>query len=105
MAWRAELLPGLSPSPTSFRIPAWVVGERERSNGTGSAGADGAGDRERYEDLRRRLEGEVAASGSGVEGAAGQRRRTANAGGDPGQGMAQNGVSQSDTRNRLADDW
>ena len=45
-------------------MPAWVVGEREvrrvphRGEGDGGAG--------RYEDLRRRLEGEVvAASGSG----------------------------------------
>ncbi|KAJ5712320.1 hypothetical protein N7493_008788 [Penicillium malachiteum] len=77
MAWRAEIFPGLSPSPTGFRIPAWLVGERERLSGSGGAGGNNAGERERYEDLRRRLEGEVAASTSGLEGAAGQRRRTA----------------------------
>ena len=55
------MLPGLGGGK---RVPAWVVGEREvrrvphRGEGDGGAG--------RYEDLRRRLEGEVvAASGSG----------------------------------------
>jgi hypothetical protein len=68
VAWRAELLPGLSPSSTGFRVPAWLVGERERRDaGNGGSSAE----RERYEDLRRRLEGEVAASTS-VDGA--QRR-------------------------------
>jgi hypothetical protein len=68
VAWRAELLPGLSPSSTGFRVPAWVVGERERRGATnGGSNAE----RERYEDLRRRLEGEAAAS-TGVDG--GQRR-------------------------------
>ena len=75
MAWRAELLPGLSPSSTGFRVPAWMVGERERRSGAGSAGGSSAAERERYEDLRRRLEGEVAASTSGLESASGQRRR------------------------------
>ncbi|OGE48481.1 hypothetical protein PENARI_c028G06080 [Penicillium arizonense] len=64
-AWRAEILPGLSPAANGFRVPAWVVGERER-RGTAGAG----GERERYEDLRRRLEGEAAASAeaSGLDG-------------------------------------
>ncbi|OOQ91036.1 hypothetical protein PEBR_02236 [Penicillium brasilianum] len=78
MAWRAELLPGLSPSSHGFRVPAWIVGERERRGGvTGGAGGSGGGsaaERERFEDLRRRLEGEVAASTS-VENGGGQRRR------------------------------
>ncbi|KAJ5305100.1 uncharacterized protein N7443_004760 [Penicillium atrosanguineum] len=68
VAWRAELLPGLSPSSTGFRVPAWLVGERERR---GAANGGSSAERERYEDLRRRLEGEVAAS-TGVDG--GQRR-------------------------------
>ncbi|KAJ5380199.1 uncharacterized protein N7496_002627 [Penicillium cataractarum] len=77
MAWRAELLPGLSPAAHGFRVPAWIVGERER-RGVAGAGASGSGgsaaERERFEDLRRRLEGEVAASTS-VENGGGQRRR------------------------------
>lgn len=68
VAWRAELLPGLSPSSNGFRVPAWLVGERERR---GAANGGSSAERERYEDLRRRLEGEVAASTS-VDG--GQRR-------------------------------
>lgn len=68
VAWRAELLPGLSPASTGFRVPAWLVGERERR---GAANGGNSAERERYEDLRRRLEGEVAAS-TGVDG--GQRR-------------------------------
>jgi hypothetical protein len=70
VAWRAEILPGLSPGVHGFRVPAWVVGERERR---GVAGGSGAGaERERYEDLRRRLEGEAAASASasGLDGGA-----------------------------------
>jgi len=55
VAWRGEFLPGLSPSSTGFRVPAWLVGERERR---------GNGERGGFEDLRRRLEGEVAASTS-----------------------------------------
>jgi len=71
VAWRAELLPGLSPGASGFRVPAWMVGEQERRTGNGN----GSGERERYEDLRRRLEGEVAsASASGLEGSQAQRR-------------------------------
>ncbi|KAJ5570109.1 uncharacterized protein N7459_009539 [Penicillium hispanicum] len=87
VAWRAELLPGLSPAHTGFRVPAWMVGERERRGGAGGAAGGGAAERERYEDMRRRLEGE-AASASGLDGAGaggdGQRRR--NAGGNGGEG-------------------
>lgn len=74
VAWRTELLPGLSPSSNGFRVPAWIVGEQERRGrsraGAGSGIGSGSGghgvdeDRGRYEDLRRRLEGEVAASAS-----------------------------------------
>lgn len=82
MAWRAELLPGLSPGSHGFRVPAWIVGEQgQRGGAAGTSGAAGAGgsgsaaERERFEDLRRRLEGEVAASTSGLESGGGQRRR------------------------------
>jgi hypothetical protein len=89
MAWRAELLPGLSPASHGFRVPAWMVGERERRSGAagsagGAAGGGGGGasaaERERFEDLRRRLEGEVAASASGMENGGRQRRRGAGSG-------------------------
>jgi hypothetical protein len=78
VAWRAELLPGLSPSESGFRVPAWVVGEKER-RGTGGSEQRGG-----YEDLRRRLEGEVAAEAeaSGLEGGqAGLQRRVGEDGG------------------------
>ncbi|KAJ5297686.1 hypothetical protein PENANT_c005G02615 [Penicillium antarcticum] len=67
-AWRAEILPGLSPALNGLRVPAWVVGESERRGVAGGVG----GERERYEDLRRRLEGEAAASAeaSGLDGGA-----------------------------------
>lgn len=82
LAWRAEFLPGLN-----WRVPAWVVGEKEpiataRRSGGNGYGTEGS---ERYEDLRRRLEGEVAAaSSSGMEGQGqgvageGQRQRHGN---------------------------
>ncbi|EKV07396.1 DSC E3 ubiquitin ligase complex subunit [Penicillium digitatum] len=92
VAWRAELLPGLSPASTGFRVPAWVVGEQERRSGSGS-GLGGA-ERERYEDLRRRLEGEVAASASGLEGSGAQAQRRANTAGEGGGFV-----------NRLIRDW
>lgn len=88
IAWRAELLPGLSPSPAGFRVPAWLVGERERRSGGSNGGSGSVAERERFEDLRRRLEGEAAASTSGTEGAAGQRRRIANDEGDNGEGSS-----------------
>ncbi|KAJ5637939.1 hypothetical protein N7490_007818 [Penicillium lividum] len=86
IAWRAELLPGLSPSATGFRVPAWMVGERERRSGVANGSA---AERERYEDLRRRLEGEAAASSSGLESGSG-RRRNINGGGE-GEGRQENG--------------
>ncbi|KAE8144829.1 hypothetical protein BDV25DRAFT_171083 [Aspergillus avenaceus] len=67
LAWRMEILPG---SGGGWRVPAWVVGEKERVVGSG-----------RYEDLRRRLEGEAAAveasgvSSSSTSGSAGLSRR------------------------------
>lgn len=73
LVWRAEVLPG----GVSWRVPAWVVGEKEttrgsrRRGGGAGSGSSGAEDpNERYEDLRRRLEGEVVAAGrsSGMEG-------------------------------------
>ncbi|PWY87564.1 hypothetical protein BO70DRAFT_332559 [Aspergillus heteromorphus CBS 117.55] len=69
-AWRMEVLP-LPGLGGTWRVPAWVVGEKERggnSNGNGNGGAGGA--EGRYEDLRRRLEGEaVAARGASQSGA------------------------------------
>lgn len=80
LAWRAEVLPGLG---TTWRVPAWVVGEREvRRIRRGDSGMDESG--RRYEDLRRRLEGEVAAaSGSSGdrEGGGGEAQRRRNVGG------------------------
>ncbi|GFF23124.1 hypothetical protein IFM58399_00180 [Aspergillus lentulus] len=76
VAWRAEVL----PLPTArWRVPAWVVGEKEIGR-RGNQGEEGG---ERYEDLRRRLEGEAvaAAAASGNAGvglggeASGQRQR------------------------------
>ncbi|KAJ5440898.1 hypothetical protein N7491_003304 [Penicillium cf. griseofulvum] len=84
VAWRRELLPGLSPASTGFRVPAWVVGEQERRGGSGSGSGSGGAEGERYEDLRRRLEGEVAASASGLEGSDGQAQRRANGAGEGG---------------------
>lgn len=57
LAWRAEVLPGVS---MNWRVPAWVVGERERVSRRGEEG--------RFEDLRRRLEGEVAAGAGAASG-------------------------------------
>jgi len=62
-AWRSEILPGAA----RWRIPRWWGKER--------------GEGQRYEGLRRRLEGEsTAAAASGVDGArgggAGRQRRT-----------------------------
>ncbi|OQE43317.1 hypothetical protein PENCOP_c003G03311 [Penicillium coprophilum] len=86
VAWRTELLPGLSPASTGFRVPAWAVGEQERRGGSGSGSGAGSGgaEGERYEDLRRRLEGEAAASASGLEGSGGQAQRRGNSAGEGG---------------------
>ncbi|EFW21413.1 conserved hypothetical protein [Coccidioides posadasii str. Silveira] len=90
-AWRAELLPGRFSSP-SWRIPPWVYGgqesafdRRQRSDITGQTQTSHGSEAERYEGLRRRLEGEsraaaaatgerVYGSGSGVDGGDTQRR-------------------------------
>lgn len=55
-AYRREILPGA----VRWRVPAWVVGGREQ--------------KERYDHLRRRMEGE-AGRATGVEGAAGGREQ------------------------------
>jgi hypothetical protein len=79
-AWRADILPG----SRSWRVPAWIVGEKEsrRPVGTSSAlsGNGDAEDGERYADLRRRLDAASAAAAqqgasSGVEGSSGQSQR------------------------------
>lgn len=74
MAWRADVLPGIGGGR---RVPGWVVAEREVRR---VRSGEGGGER-RYDDLRRRLEGEVVAasgsSGGGGEGEGGQRRRNA----------------------------
>lgn len=60
LAWRAEILPG----GVSWRVPAWMVGEKDRPRYGSGSGAGSVDDgNERYEDLRRRLEGEVVAAG------------------------------------------
>lgn len=56
-AWRSEILPGA----TRWRIPGWL--------------GSGKSDAERYETLRRRLEGESSAAASGVEGQEAERGR------------------------------
>ncbi|KAE8131164.1 hypothetical protein BDV38DRAFT_31234 [Aspergillus pseudotamarii] len=69
LAWRMEMLPGVS---ARWRVPAWVVGEKER---TRRVVVGPSGGEERYEDLRRRLEGEAAAAAaeaSGSSSSAGQ---------------------------------
>lgn len=72
VAWRAELLPGLSMTSSGFRVPAWVVGEQERRSALSGSGAE----RERYENLRRRMEGEVATASGLEESGQAQRRGT-----------------------------
>ncbi|PYI22421.1 hypothetical protein BO86DRAFT_445642 [Aspergillus japonicus CBS 114.51] len=95
LAWRTEALPlFFVPGGYRWRVPGWVVGQADRNSSR--VGGGGAGGREatagsggeRYDELRRRLEGEVvaasgssgaggagAAAGSGVEGAAQRLRR------------------------------
>ncbi|EED24226.1 conserved hypothetical protein [Talaromyces stipitatus ATCC 10500] len=82
-SWRADILPG----SRSWRVPAWIVGEKETRRPTGnSSAASGHGvggdgeDSERYADLRRRLDAASAAAAqqgtsSGVEGSSGQSQR------------------------------
>lgn len=85
VAWRVEILPFGSKG---WRVPAWMVGEKEVRR-THSSGNNGNSDAERYEDLRRRLEDEsraaaaaAASTSSGVD--AGERGRNNGAG--PAQG-------------------
>ncbi|KAJ9388333.1 hypothetical protein DTO063F5_2664 [Paecilomyces variotii] len=86
VAWRVEILPFGSKG---WRVPAWMVGEKEVRR-THSSGNNGSSDAERYEDLRRRLEDEsraaaaaaAASTSSGVD--AGERGRNNGAG--PAQG-------------------
>ncbi|EEP80476.1 predicted protein [Uncinocarpus reesii 1704] len=81
-AWRAELLPGRFSAP-SWRIPRWVYGGHETAfdRRQGTAPEHDGPEAERYEGLRRRLEGESRAAaaargeGSGVDGGETQRRR------------------------------
>ncbi|OJJ49420.1 hypothetical protein ASPZODRAFT_129874 [Penicilliopsis zonata CBS 506.65] len=61
LAWRADLIPC-----TSWRVPAWMVGEKVRTGNTSGSGGS-TGNTERYRDLRRRLEGETAAASTGVD--------------------------------------
>ncbi|RAH40286.1 protein dscB [Aspergillus brunneoviolaceus CBS 621.78] len=74
LAWRTEALPlFFVPGGYRWRMPGWVVGQADRNRagvrGGGGGGEEGAGSGgERYEELRRRLEGEVVAA-SGSEGA------------------------------------
>lgn len=79
-AWRADILPGSK----SWRVPAWLVGEKESRRPAGASSAVGgngdAEDGERYADLRRRLDAASAAAAqqgasSGVEGSSGQSQR------------------------------
>lgn len=66
LAWRMEILPGVG---AGWRVPAWVVGEKERRRVVGSSGGE-----ERYEDLRRRLEGEAAAVAAEASGSSAARQ-------------------------------
>jgi hypothetical protein len=56
-AWRSEILPGAA----RWRIPGWL--------------SSGKSDTERYEALRRRLEGESSAAASGVQGQEAETRQ------------------------------
>lgn len=84
LAWRADIL----PVARQWRIPAWLVGEKESARrrvlGTSSTGRGvniGSGeDSERYEDLRRRLDAAAAAAtttanSTAVAGDSEQRQR------------------------------
>lgn len=84
-AWRADVLPG----SRTWRVPAWVLGEKESrrsTHATSTTRADGVGanaeDGERYADLRRRLDAASAAAAaaqqgasSGVQGSSAQSQR------------------------------
>ncbi|KAE8355857.1 hypothetical protein BDV28DRAFT_162401 [Aspergillus coremiiformis] len=65
LAWRMEVLPGVG---VRWRVPAWVVGEKERRRVGGAGGTE-----ERFEDLRRRLAGEAAAVAAEASGSSAAR--------------------------------
>ncbi|KAH8697573.1 hypothetical protein BGW36DRAFT_427530 [Talaromyces proteolyticus] len=81
VAWRADILPTSRGLGRGWRVPAWMVGEKESASrryhpaaGSGSSGEDG----ERYENIRRRLDAAAAAqqaASSGVAGSEQQRQR------------------------------
>ncbi|PYH46013.1 protein dscB [Aspergillus saccharolyticus JOP 1030-1] len=89
LAWRTEVLPLVGvPGGYRWRVPGWVVGDGsvraaggDRSSVRGGSGGGSGSGGERYEELRRRLEGEVVAAsasstGTGAgEGAAQRVRR------------------------------
>lgn len=96
VAWRGDLLPVSRGIARGWRIPAWIVGEKEparrsspaSASATATAAGGGAGpggggeDSEQYENLRRRLDAasaaaaaQQAASSSSVSGEAEQRQR------------------------------
>lgn len=96
VAWRADLLPASRGIARGWRVPAWIVGEKEparrsspaSASATAAAAGGGAGpggsgeDSEQYENLRRRLDAasaaaaaQQAASSSSVSGESEQRQR------------------------------
>lgn len=90
VAWRADILPtSRRGGGGGWRVPAWLVGEKEpvrrRPPVGATASSSGAsisgGDSERYEDLRRRLDAASAAAAaqaaasSGVEASQQRQRR------------------------------
>lgn len=76
MAWRMEFLPGLSAG-SSWRVPAWMVGERENQRMLRGGRGGGSSRSGEYDDLRRRLEGEAAAAASGSASASASGSGTA----------------------------
>jgi hypothetical protein len=93
VAWRADLLPASRGIARGWRVPAWIVGEKEparrssptsasaTASATGGAGGGSGEDSEQYENLRRRLDAASAAAaaqqaaGSSVAGESEQRQR------------------------------
>ncbi|KAL1964721.1 hypothetical protein VTN77DRAFT_6747 [Rasamsonia byssochlamydoides] len=81
VAWRADILPTSRRGGGGWRVPAWLVGEKEPARRRSAPISGHGGDSERYEDLRRRLDAASAAAAaqaaasSGVEGSSEQRQR------------------------------
>lgn len=88
VAWRADLLPASRGIGRGWRVPAWIVGEKEPTRRSSPAGASATGtagengeDSEQYENLRRRLDAASAAAAaqqaasSSVAGESEQRQR------------------------------